>query len=77
MTIQMEAVYENGVFRPMQPVPLAEHQRVTVTVDAERPAEALPLHADRPPLRVDEGGVVRVGKVASASTWSSSNTRTA
>ena len=28
---------------------------------AERPAEALPLHADRLPLRVDEGGAVRVG----------------
>jgi uncharacterized protein (DUF433 family) len=28
---------------------------------AEGPAEALPLHADRPPLRVDEGGAVRVG----------------
>src|SRR5437660_2332419 len=26
------------------------------------PNELLPLHADRPPLRVDEGGVVRVGK---------------
>src|SRR5262249_36493462 len=25
-------------------------------------ATALPLRADRPPLRVDEGGVVRVGK---------------
>ncbi len=24
--------------------------------------ELLPLHADRPPLRVDEGGAVRVGK---------------
>ncbi len=24
--------------------------------------EPLPLHADRPPLRVDEGGAVRVGK---------------
>src|SRR5207248_4782595 len=28
---------------------------------AEGPAEALPLHADRPPLRVDPGGAVRVG----------------
>ena len=28
---------------------------------AEGPPEALPLHADRPPLRVDEGGAVRVG----------------
>ncbi len=24
MTIQMEAVYENGVFRPLQPVPFAD-----------------------------------------------------
>jgi uncharacterized protein (DUF433 family) len=29
---------------------------------AEGPAEALPRNADRPPLRVDEGGAVRVGK---------------
>jgi len=35
MSFQMEAVFENGVFRPLQPVPLAEHQRVTVTIDAE------------------------------------------
>ena len=35
MTMQMEAVYENGVFRPLQPVQLAEHQRVTVTIEAE------------------------------------------
>lgn len=34
MSIQMEAVYEDGVFRPLQPVPLAENQRVTVTIDA-------------------------------------------
>jgi predicted DNA-binding antitoxin AbrB/MazE fold protein len=33
MSIQMEAVYENGVFRPLQPVSLAEHQRVTFTID--------------------------------------------
>ena len=24
--------------------------------------EVLPLHADRPPLRVDDGGAIRVGK---------------
>jgi predicted DNA-binding antitoxin AbrB/MazE fold protein/uncharacterized protein (DUF433 family) len=62
MSIQMEAVYENGVFRPLQPVLLAEHQRVTVAIEAEGPADALALHADRPPLRVEEGGVVRVGR---------------
>jgi uncharacterized protein (DUF433 family) len=29
--------------------------------EAKAPAEALPPHAERPPLRVDEGGAVRVG----------------
>lgn len=29
---------------------------------SEDPAESLPLHADHPPLRRDEGGAVRVGK---------------
>jgi predicted DNA-binding antitoxin AbrB/MazE fold protein len=35
MGIQLEAVYENGVFRPLQPVALSEHQRVTVTIDTD------------------------------------------
>jgi predicted DNA-binding antitoxin AbrB/MazE fold protein len=33
MSTNVEAVFENGVFRPLQPVRLAEHQRVTVTID--------------------------------------------
>jgi predicted DNA-binding antitoxin AbrB/MazE fold protein len=45
MSIQMEAVYENGVFRPLQPVPLAEHQRVTVTIDAEETAPSAAVDA--------------------------------
>ncbi len=32
MTRQIEAVYENGVLRPLEPLPLAEHDRVTLTV---------------------------------------------
>ncbi len=32
MTRQVEAVYENGVLRPLAPLRLEEHQRVTVTV---------------------------------------------
>ena len=35
MTASVEAVYENGVFRPLQPVDLPEHQRVVVTVSGE------------------------------------------
>jgi len=32
MGIQVDAVYENGVLRPLQPLGLAEHEHVTVTV---------------------------------------------
>ncbi|MGA1994436.1 MAG: antitoxin family protein [Bryobacteraceae bacterium] len=32
MTRQVEAVYENGVFRPLEPVLLEERQRVTVVI---------------------------------------------
>ena len=30
---RLEAVYENGVLRPLEPVDLEEHQRVTVTIE--------------------------------------------
>lgn len=38
MTKTLQAVYENGVLRPLEPLPLKEHQRVMVTVSdpAER-----------------------------------------
>ena len=34
MAITVEAVYENGVLKPAQPLPLREHERVQVTVKA-------------------------------------------
>jgi predicted DNA-binding antitoxin AbrB/MazE fold protein len=38
MPIHLEAVYEQGVLRPLEPLALAEHQRVRVTVeDRNRP----------------------------------------
>src|SRR3954471_11767130 len=37
----VEAIYENGVFRPLQPVQLPEHQRVTVTEQASDPADSV------------------------------------
>ena len=33
MPITIEAVYENGVLKPVQPLPLKEHERVRVTVE--------------------------------------------
>jgi predicted DNA-binding antitoxin AbrB/MazE fold protein len=35
MTITVEAIYENGVLRPIRALPLQEHQKVLLTV---RPA---------------------------------------
>jgi predicted DNA-binding antitoxin AbrB/MazE fold protein len=33
MTLTVEAVYENGVLKPAQPLPLKEHERVRITVE--------------------------------------------
>ena len=32
MNLTIEAVYENGVLKPSQPLPLKEHEKVRVTV---------------------------------------------
>jgi predicted DNA-binding antitoxin AbrB/MazE fold protein len=32
MTKPVEAIYENGLLRPLEPLPLNEHQRVTVVI---------------------------------------------
>ena len=32
MAITIEAVYENGVLKPAQPLPLEEHERVQITI---------------------------------------------
>ncbi len=34
MTLTVEAVYENGVLRPTQPLPLKEHERVQITIQS-------------------------------------------
>jgi hypothetical protein len=39
MTTRVEAVFEGGVFRPVRSVPLADRQRVTLTIDAGDPAD--------------------------------------
>jgi len=32
MSITVEAIYENGVLRPAQPLPFQEHEKVRITV---------------------------------------------
>ena len=36
MAITIEAVYENGVLKPKEPLPLKEHETVEVTVVTKR-----------------------------------------
>ena len=33
MTLTIEAIYENGVLKPTQPLPLKERERVQVTIE--------------------------------------------
>lgn len=40
MPRQVEAVYENGLLRPLAPLTLEEHQRVTVIID-DAPKDAV------------------------------------
>ena len=48
--MQVEAVYENGVLRPLEPLALEEHQHVTFTLTVPRDADEWP-----PPL---DGGYI-------------------
>ncbi|MGC8640803.1 MAG: antitoxin family protein [Isosphaeraceae bacterium] len=32
MAITVEAIYENGVLKPAQPLPLQEHEKVQITI---------------------------------------------
>jgi predicted DNA-binding antitoxin AbrB/MazE fold protein len=33
MSLSVEAVYENGVLKPVQALPLKEHERVRITLE--------------------------------------------
>lgn len=36
MAITIEAIFENGVLKPTQPLPLKEHERVEITVQVKQ-----------------------------------------
>jgi len=46
MAITVEAVYEDGVLKPIKPLPLREHERVHITVRPPFPV--------RPPITAEE-----------------------
>ena len=57
MALTVEAVYENGVLRPAEPLPLKEHEKVRVTVEPARPPiweRIAALTADAPPEELDK-----------------------
>ena len=55
MTITVEAVYENGVLKPAEPLPLKEHEKVRITLEptltwAERTAGMMGWKGDHETL---------------------------
>jgi predicted DNA-binding antitoxin AbrB/MazE fold protein len=56
MPLTVEAIYENGVLRPAQPLPLKEHETVRITIEprpscAERTSGILHWTGDFEDLR--------------------------
>jgi predicted DNA-binding antitoxin AbrB/MazE fold protein len=67
MTLSVEAIYEDGVLKPTQPLPLRQQEKVRVTIEpaltwAERTAGLLPWTGDPELLRriadEDEFGIL-------------------
>ena len=67
MTLSVEAIYENGVLKPIGPLPLQEHEKVQITIEpkvslAERTAGILQWTGDPEVLRriteEDEFGIL-------------------
>ena len=56
MTLVIEAIYEDGVLKPSEPLPLQEHEKVRITIDeqltaAERTAGMMKWTGDPEVLR--------------------------
>jgi predicted DNA-binding antitoxin AbrB/MazE fold protein len=66
MTITVEAVYENGVLKPEQPLPLKESEKVRITVEPARPPiweRIAASTADAPPeeiAKLPPGGAAEI-----------------
>ena len=53
MTTRVEAVYEGGVLHPAEPLALAEHERVTITIEPLDDLDDLIDHAYLAHCRAD------------------------
>ena len=61
MTKRVEAVYENGLLRPLEPLPLREHQRVTVVITEAQSSPEL-SHPDLDYLEAVKKEVASMGR---------------
>ncbi len=59
MTTNLDAIYENGAFRPVGKVtlPLADGTRVRLTVEAPQEAEKIPAEAPGTPMPKQGNGL--------------------
>ena len=62
-TNHVDAIYENGILRPLEPLPLEEHQRVRVTVSSI-PGDSLASLVDRGFLEQARKEVAAAGRVS-------------
>jgi predicted DNA-binding antitoxin AbrB/MazE fold protein len=66
MSLTVDAVYEDGVLKPVEPLPLEEHEQVRVTVERARPPvweRIAALTANAPPeeiAKLPPGGAAEI-----------------
>jgi len=53
MSVPIRAIYENGVFKPLETLNLPEHQQVQLTVE---PAQGDPIQAEQTSLLANDQG---------------------
>lgn len=54
MTIHMNAIYENGLLRPLRPLPLTERQEVQLRIETEKVADPRQLSVAEIEKLIDE-----------------------
>jgi predicted DNA-binding antitoxin AbrB/MazE fold protein len=59
MTISMKAIYENGLLRPLRPLPLTEKQEVQLQIETEKVADPRQLSVAEIEKLIDEMAVER------------------
>ncbi len=63
MTREVEAVHENGTLRPLEPLPLAEHQHVMVVI-TEAPKPLLRSYRDMAYLDAVKKELARMKRIS-------------